>query len=127
MRISDWSSDVCSSDLAGGRQRRAASGRRFGGWPGDLRSKLGASPFALEGARERDRNSGCQAPLFRSRHMRLSRFFITRPIFAAVIAIFITIVGGIAYLGLPVSQYPDIVPPTVTVTASYPGATAQTV
>src|SRR3546814_7434838 len=86
-----------------------------------------ASPFALEGARERDRNSGCQAPLFRSRHMRLSRFFITRPIFAAVIAIFITIVGGIAYLGLPVSQYPDIVPPTVTVTASYPGATAQTV
>src|SRR3546814_5175678 len=87
MRISDWSSDVCSSDLAGGRQRRAASGRRFGGWPGDLRSKLGASPFALEGARERDRNSGCQAPLFRSRHMRLSRFFITRPIFAAVIAI----------------------------------------
>src|SRR3546814_12774960 len=59
--------------------------------------------------------------------MRLSRFFITRPIFAAVIAIFITIVGGIAYLGLPVSQYPDIVPPTVTVTASYPGATAQTV
>ncbi|HVJ00200.1 MAG TPA: multidrug efflux RND transporter permease subunit [Sphingomonas sp.] len=59
--------------------------------------------------------------------MRLSRFFITRPIFAAVIAILITIVGGIAYLGLPVSQYPDIVPPTVTVTASYPGATAQTV
>src|SRR3546814_17680594 len=59
--------------------------------------------------------------------MRLFRFFITLPIFAAVIAIFITIVGGIAYLGLPVSQYPDIVPPTVTVTASYPGATAQTV
>ena len=59
--------------------------------------------------------------------MRLSRFFITRPIFAAVIAILITIVGAIAYLGLPISQYPDIVPPTVTVTANYPGATAQTV
>ncbi|GAA4763528.1 multidrug efflux RND transporter permease subunit [Stakelama sediminis] len=59
--------------------------------------------------------------------MRLSRFFITRPIFAAVIAVVITIVGAIAYLGLPVSQYPDIVPPTVTVTADYPGATAQTV
>ncbi len=59
--------------------------------------------------------------------MRLSRFFITRPIFAAVIAVVITIVGAIAYLGLPVSQYPDIVPPTVTVTANYPGATAQTV
>jgi hydrophobe/amphiphile efflux-1 (HAE1) family protein len=59
--------------------------------------------------------------------MRLSRFFITRPIFAAVIAIVITIIGAIAYLGLPVSQYPDIVPPTVTVSASYPGASAETV
>ncbi|PXA92437.1 hydrophobe/amphiphile efflux-1 family RND transporter [Nostoc sp. 3335mG] len=59
--------------------------------------------------------------------MRLSRFFITRPIFAAVIAIVITIVGGLAYLGLPVSQYPNIVPPTVTVTATYPGASAETV
>jgi multidrug efflux pump subunit AcrB len=59
--------------------------------------------------------------------MRLSRFFITRPIFAAVIAIIITIVGGLAYLGLPVSQYPNIVPPTVTVAAAYPGASAETV
>jgi hydrophobe/amphiphile efflux-1 (HAE1) family protein len=59
--------------------------------------------------------------------MRFSRFFITRPIFAAVIAVAITIVGAIAYLALPVSQYPDIVPPTVTVTASYPGASAETV
>ncbi|RYD50916.1 MAG: hydrophobe/amphiphile efflux-1 family RND transporter, partial [Sphingomonadales bacterium] len=59
--------------------------------------------------------------------MRLSRFFITRPIFAAVIAIVITIVGALAYLGLPVSQYPNIVPPTVTVTAAYPGASAETV
>ncbi len=59
--------------------------------------------------------------------MRLSRFFITRPIFAGVIAVVITIVGAIAYFGLPVSQYPDIVPPTVTVTASYPGASAETV
>jgi hydrophobe/amphiphile efflux-1 (HAE1) family protein len=59
--------------------------------------------------------------------MRLSRFFITRPIFAAVISIVITIIGAIAYLALPISQYPDIVPPTVTVTASYPGASAETV
>jgi multidrug efflux pump subunit AcrB len=59
--------------------------------------------------------------------MRLSRFFITRPIFAAVIAVLITVMGGIAYFGLPVSQYPDIVPPTVTVNASYPGASAETV
>jgi hydrophobe/amphiphile efflux-1 (HAE1) family protein len=59
--------------------------------------------------------------------MRLSRFFITRPIFAAVIAILITVMGGIAYFALPVSQYPDIVPPTVTVHATYPGADAETV
>jgi hydrophobe/amphiphile efflux-1 (HAE1) family protein len=59
--------------------------------------------------------------------MRLSRFFITRPIFAAVIAIAITIVGAVAYFALPISQYPDIVPPTVTVTANYPGASAETV
>lgn len=59
--------------------------------------------------------------------MRLSRFFITRPIFAGVIAVVITIVGGLAYFGLPVSQYPNIVPPTVTVAATYPGAAAETV
>ena len=57
--------------------------------------------------------------------MRLSRFFIDRPIFAAVLAVIITIVGAVAYIGLPVSQYPDIVPPTVTVSASYPGASAE--
>jgi len=59
--------------------------------------------------------------------MRLSRFFITRPIFAAVIAIIITIIGAIAYLTLPVSQYPEVVPPTVTVAAVHPGASAETV
>ncbi|NJC34407.1 hydrophobe/amphiphile efflux-1 (HAE1) family protein [Sphingomonas jejuensis] len=59
--------------------------------------------------------------------MRLSRFFITRPIFAAVIAVVITIVGGLAYFALPISQYPNIVPPTVTVAATYPGASAETV
>jgi hydrophobe/amphiphile efflux-1 (HAE1) family protein len=59
--------------------------------------------------------------------MRLSRIFIDRPIFAAVIAIVITLVGAIAYLGLPVAQYPDVVPPTITVSATYPGASAETV
>src|SRR6201996_2129959 len=58
--------------------------------------------------------------------MRLSRFFIDRPIFAAVIAVIITIVGAIASVSLPVAQYPEVVPPTVTVTASYPGASAET-
>jgi len=59
--------------------------------------------------------------------MRFSRFFIDRPIFAGVIAVIITVVGALAFAGLPVTQYPDIVPPTVTVTAQYPGASAETV
>lgn len=59
--------------------------------------------------------------------MGISHFFIRRPIFAAVIAIIITIVGSAAYFGLSVSQFPDVVPPTVTVSANYPGASAETV
>ncbi|MEK0082470.1 efflux RND transporter permease subunit [Benzoatithermus flavus] len=59
--------------------------------------------------------------------MRFSHFFVDRPIFAAVIAIVITLVGGIAYYALPVSQYPEVAPPTVVVSASYPGASAEVV
>jgi HAE1 family hydrophobic/amphiphilic exporter-1 len=59
--------------------------------------------------------------------MRLSHFFIDRPIFATVVAILITLVGGITYLALPVAQYPEVAPPTVVVTASYPGASADVV
>jgi hydrophobe/amphiphile efflux-1 (HAE1) family protein len=59
--------------------------------------------------------------------MRISRFFIDHPIFASVLAVLVTLVGAISYFFLPVSQYPDIVPPTVTVTAVYPGASAETV
>ena len=58
--------------------------------------------------------------------MRLSHFFIERPVFAAVVAILITLVGAIAYPSLPVAQYPNIAPPTVNVTATYPGASAET-
>jgi HAE1 family hydrophobic/amphiphilic exporter-1 len=57
--------------------------------------------------------------------MRLSHFFIERPVFAAVVAILIVLVGAIAYPSLPVAQYPDITPPTVNVTATYPGASAE--
>ncbi|MFO0951263.1 MAG: efflux RND transporter permease subunit [Isosphaeraceae bacterium] len=56
-----------------------------------------------------------------------SRFFIDRPIFATVLSVVITLAGGIAYLALPVAQYPDITPPTVEVSASFPGANAQVV
>ena len=59
--------------------------------------------------------------------MRLSHFFIDRPIFATVVSVLITIIGGIAYFALPVAQYPEIAPPTIVVSASYPGASAQVV
>ncbi len=56
-----------------------------------------------------------------------SRFFIHRPIFASVLSIIITLGGGIAVWVLPVAQYPEITPPTVEVSASYPGADSQVV
>ncbi len=56
-----------------------------------------------------------------------SRFFIERPIFATVLAIIMVLAGAITIFSLPVSQYPDITPPTVQVTATYPGADAETV
>ncbi|MFZ1937343.1 MAG: efflux RND transporter permease subunit [Thermoguttaceae bacterium] len=56
-----------------------------------------------------------------------SRFFICRPIFASVLSIIITLAGSIALLTLPLAQYPDIAPPTVEVSASYPGADARVV
>ena len=56
----------------------------------------------------------------------MSRFFIERPIFASVIAIIITLAGLVAFQVLPVAQYPEIAPPTVTITATLPGASAET-
>src|SRR3989449_1893483 len=53
-----------------------------------------------------------------------SRFFINRPIFASVLSIVVVLGGGIALSTLPVAQYPEITPPTVEVSASYPGANA---
>ena len=54
-----------------------------------------------------------------------SRFFIDRPIFAAVLSIFIVIAGLASMRSLPIAQYPEIAPPVVTVTAVYPGASAE--
>ncbi len=56
-----------------------------------------------------------------------SRFFIDRPIFAAVLSIVITVAGLVAALTLPVAQYPEIAPPTVQVACTYPGASAKVV
>jgi len=57
----------------------------------------------------------------------ISRFFIDRPIFATVISVVFVLAGGVAVFALPVAQYPEVTPPTVQVTALYPGASAQTV
>ena len=57
--------------------------------------------------------------------MKFSHFFIDRPIFAAVISILITLIGVVGYFRLPVTQYPDVVPPQVSVSTSYPGASPE--
>ena len=59
--------------------------------------------------------------------MRISHFFIDRPIFAAVVSVIITILGGVSFLRLPVAQYPEIAPPVINVTGQYPGASAEVV
>ncbi|CAN5125518.1 multidrug efflux RND transporter permease subunit MexF [soil metagenome] len=57
----------------------------------------------------------------------ISKFFIDRPIFAAVISIVVVLAGAISVTKLPIAQYPDIAPPTVSVTCTYPGASAKVV
>ncbi|TWU09322.1 Efflux pump membrane transporter BepE [Symmachiella macrocystis] len=59
--------------------------------------------------------------------MKFPHFFIERPIFATVLSFLILLVGGLTYFSLPVSQYPNVVPPTIVVRASFPGATPQVI
>ena len=58
--------------------------------------------------------------------MKFPHFFIDRPIFAAVLSVLILVVGLVAWPSLPIQQYPEIAPPTVVITANYPGADAET-
>jgi hydrophobe/amphiphile efflux-1 (HAE1) family protein len=59
--------------------------------------------------------------------MRISHFFIDRPIFASVVSIVIVILGSVAFLRLPIAQYPEIAPPVINVSGQYPGASAEIV
>src|SRR6202008_1528907 len=59
--------------------------------------------------------------------MRISHFFIDRPIFASVLSVVFVILGAVAFFRLPIAQYPDIAPPTINVTGQYPGASAEVV
>ena len=61
------------------------------------------------------------------RRASMSKFFLARPVFAWVIAIGIMVLGGLAIHMLPISQYPPIAPPSISITAAYPGASAETV
>src|SRR2546421_1613298 len=59
--------------------------------------------------------------------MKISRFFIDRPIFASVLSIVFIILGGVSFIRLPIAQYPEIVPPIINVSGQYPGANAEVV
>lgn len=59
--------------------------------------------------------------------MNISRFFITRPVFAGVLSLLIFILGAISLVRLPVSEYPEVTPPSIIVTATYPGANPRTI
>jgi multidrug efflux pump subunit AcrB len=59
--------------------------------------------------------------------MRISHFFIDRPIFASVVSLVFIILGGVAFFRLPIAQYPEIAPPIINITGQYPGASAETV
>ena len=87
--------------------------------PTALRRRAARSPWVSEevGLANRKRQG---VPVF-------SRFFIDRPIFASVLSIVITLAGGVAVFNLPVAQYPQITPPSIIVTCTYPGANAQVV
>src|SRR4051812_1369988 len=56
----------------------------------------------------------------------MAKFFIDRPVFAWVIALFVLVMGAVSITKLPIAQYPTVAPPTIVVSAFYPGASAQT-
>ncbi len=59
--------------------------------------------------------------------MNIGHLSVRQPVLAIVLSVFLMIAGGLAYLGLPVTEYPEVAPPTVVVQAQYPGASAQVV
>ena len=117
-----------ASSLASPRRRRLGAQRPDRGRDGDRRRRADACGRAWwcrlgRPARRCTRAPACQARRRLPQPM-ISAVFIRRPRLAIVIAIVITIAGALAMLRIPVAQLPDIVPPQVTVTANYPGASA---
>src|SRR5258708_8147962 len=99
---------------ARGRGRRSSRGR-LSRSPPQKRRMRGSGPHRIRNLpRQRD-------------DMRFSHFFVDRPIFAAVISIIVTLVGFISFRALPVAEYPEIAPPTVVVSATFAGASAEVI
>src|SRR5262249_12725213 len=114
------------------------------GDPWSARRRLARHPRRVEGGRQGHRRRPAARPrrrqgdaasaqgfvqggAGREEVMNLGQLSINRPILAMVLSIVLLIVGAIAYTTLPVSEYPQVVPPTVVVSTQYPGASAQTV
>ena len=57
----------------------------------------------------------------------LARFFVDRPVFATVLSLVIMLMGGVAMMQLPIAQFPEVAPPTIQISAVYPGANSQVV
>jgi multidrug efflux pump subunit AcrB len=57
----------------------------------------------------------------------ISKFFIDRPVFSTVLSLLITLAGALAIFNLPIAQFPEIVPPSIQISANYPGASAEVV
>src|SRR4029450_3926248 len=111
------------------KRARSSSGHWMKGCAWSARAQAGRSrhhrrhpesPRRRQGRTEEGRER-------RQKVMNLGQLSINRPILAMVLSIVLLIVGAIAYTTLPVSEYPQVVPPTVVVTTQYPGASAQTV
>ena len=109
-----------------GRHARSRSSQRA--------VRLAAARSHRQALRQARRNSrtraGLRRPARRSERaatMNISHFCIDRPIFASVISIVITLGGALSMLALPIAQYPDITPPQITISATYPGASADVV
>ncbi len=115
------------ADRAGARRR----GQRAGGAPGAHPRPPAAAPAPRARSSPPRRRRPPRSKPLATHNKRgtsmFSRFFIDRPIFAAVLSIFIVIAGLAATRSLPIAQYPEIAPPVVTVLAVYPGASAEVI
>src|SRR3546814_17865836 len=114
MRISDWSSDVCSSDLSAGRPDNGRRGPQVG------RANPRRRP--AEGSTGAARLDLCYAE---RGLIVLSGLFIEMPRLAFVVSIVLSLPGILAIFALPVEQFPDIVPPPSQASATYAGANAE--